>query len=216
MAASYFAQAAFKETAEALFVLAFAIYLMRPGGAAARALAAGRLGASLARPRRRHLLLLLASPGSPGRSRSRRLGGASAGHLAGAAPGAGAADRAAALGRWLGDRRPGRRRDRADRRRPVRLRHGFNQVAGSNTYGPVSPVEALGIWPAANYRLTPPAARTLPGLMGAIARRWPLLVAVAWWVQRREAAVPARARRRRRPLPRLPALQRRLLARPRR
>ena len=29
-----------------------------------------------------------------------------------------------------------------------------------NTYGPVSPIEALGVWPAANYRLTPPAGRT--------------------------------------------------------
>ena len=30
---------------------------------------------------------------------------------------------------------------------------GFNKVAGSNTYGPVSPFEALGVWPASNYRL---------------------------------------------------------------
>lgn len=30
---------------------------------------------------------------------------------------------------------------------------GFSGVAGSNTYGPVSPLEALGIWPESNYRL---------------------------------------------------------------
>lgn len=30
---------------------------------------------------------------------------------------------------------------------------GVSNVAGSNTYGPVSPLEALGIWPEPNYRL---------------------------------------------------------------
>ena len=42
LAASYFAQAAFKETAEALFVLAFAICLLRPRPAAGRNVPAGR------------------------------------------------------------------------------------------------------------------------------------------------------------------------------
>src|SRR5262249_34272065 len=58
LAASYFAQAAFKETAEALFVLAFALYLAAPeapdGGRWARL----RFAPAAAGDRRRGLLLL--------------------------------------------------------------------------------------------------------------------------------------------------------------
>src|SRR6201999_3900480 len=72
---------------------------------------------------------------------------------------------------------------------PFGFGSSFNEVAGSNTYGPVSPVETLGIWPAANYRLDAVGGAPLPGLMGAIAVL-ALLCAVAWWMQRREAAVP--------------------------
>jgi len=72
---------------------------------------------------------------------------------------------------------------------PFGFGSSFNQVAGSNTYGPVSPVETLGIWPAANYRLDAAGGAPLPGLMGAVAVL-ALLAAVAWWMQRREAAVP--------------------------
>src|SRR6201999_1277542 len=71
---------------------------------------------------------------------------------------------------------------------PFGFGSSFNQVAGSNTYGPVSPVETLGIWPAANYRLDAIGGAPLPGPMGGGAVL-ALLVAVAWWVQRREAAV---------------------------
>ena len=77
LAASYFAQAAFKETAEALFVLAFALFLLRrrrrapPAGALARGCgfapaACWRWPAASSSP--------TASPGSPGRSRSSRSG----------------------------------------------------------------------------------------------------------------------------------------------
>lgn len=65
----------------------------------------------------------------------------------------------------------------------------FNKVAGSNTYGPVSPIEALGVWPAANYRLDGAGGAQLPGLAAAIAIA-ALLVGVAWWVSRREATIP--------------------------
>jgi hypothetical protein len=65
----------------------------------------------------------------------------------------------------------------------------FNKVAGSNTYGPVSPLEALGIWPASNYRLDAAGGARYPGLAGAIAIL-ALLVGVAWWVKRREATIP--------------------------
>src|ERR1700761_3570977 len=100
MAASYFAQAAFKETAEALFVLTVAIYLMRPD---APPVAGGRLGAALDRDRRRRLLLLLVRRDRLADRDRRRLGGGAARHLAGAAAGAGTADPAQALG---ADRRP--------------------------------------------------------------------------------------------------------------
>jgi len=72
---------------------------------------------------------------------------------------------------------------------PFGFAGSFNKVAGSNTYGPVSPIEALGIWPAANYRLDAAGGANLPGLAGTIAIL-ALLVGVAWWVSRRELTIP--------------------------
>jgi hypothetical protein len=72
---------------------------------------------------------------------------------------------------------------------PFGFAHSFNKVAGSNTYGPVSPLEALGIWPAANYRLDAAGGASLPGLAGAISIL-ALLAGVAWWINRREATIP--------------------------
>ncbi len=72
---------------------------------------------------------------------------------------------------------------------PFGFASSFNKVAGTNTYGPVSPIEALGIWPAANYRLDAVGGPHLPGLAAAIAIL-ALLAGVAWWVNRREAAIP--------------------------
>lgn len=72
---------------------------------------------------------------------------------------------------------------------PFGFVHSFNKVAGTNTYGPVSPFEALGVWPATNYRLEAPGGAHLTGLaatIGVLA----LLVGVAWWVRRKELAVP--------------------------
>ncbi|HEV2726741.1 MAG TPA: hypothetical protein VGV34_00515, partial [Solirubrobacterales bacterium] len=65
----------------------------------------------------------------------------------------------------------------------------FNQVAGSNTYGPVSPLEALGIWPTSNYRLDAEGSVRLPGLAGTISIL-ALLIGVAWWTRRRELTIP--------------------------
>ena len=79
---------------------------------------------------------------------------------------------------------------------------GFNKVAGSNTYGPVSPFEALGVWPASNYRLDAAGGAHLTGLAAAIGVL-ALLLGALWWVRRRELAVPIGARRLRRPLPAL-------------
>jgi hypothetical protein len=72
---------------------------------------------------------------------------------------------------------------------PFGFASSFHKVAGSNTYGPVSPLEALGVWPAANYRLDAAGGAELPGLAGAIGVL-ALLVGVAWWVSRREATIP--------------------------
>ncbi|HET6997726.1 MAG TPA: hypothetical protein VFI03_03975 [Solirubrobacterales bacterium] len=72
---------------------------------------------------------------------------------------------------------------------PFGFAHGFNKVAGSNTYGPVSPIETLGIWPTGNYRLDAAGGAQLPGLAGGIAVL-ALFVGVVWWVARRELAIP--------------------------
>ncbi len=72
---------------------------------------------------------------------------------------------------------------------PFGFVHSFNKVAGTNTYGPVSPVEALGIWPATDYRLEAPGGAHLTGLAAAIAAI-ALLAGAGWWLRRRDLAVP--------------------------
>ncbi|HYH53514.1 MAG TPA: hypothetical protein VD761_05235 [Solirubrobacterales bacterium] len=72
---------------------------------------------------------------------------------------------------------------------PVGFASSFNKVAASNTYGPVSPLESLGIWPTSNYRLDAAGGATLPGLAGAISIL-ALLIGIAWWVARRELTIP--------------------------
>jgi len=208
LAASYYAQAAFKETAEALFVLAFAILL-----------------ATISKEQREGA----PSPGSrspsPDTQQRAQQAVSGAGDLL---PGlalaggiffsysfAGLAWPVAVLALWSLTRPQVRRmlRPRAVLRfllRPATLlallvlgalavvvtivgpfgfAHGFNKVAGSNTYGPVSPLETLGVWPAGNYRLDAAGGARLPGLAGAIGAL-ALLAGVAWWVRRRELTIP--------------------------
>jgi hypothetical protein len=208
LAASYYAQAAFKETAEALLVLAFAIYLTTfSGERPTETVAAGsRTPAPDTQHRARRdvsgagvLLPALALAGGIFFSYS----------FAGIAwpvaiailwsltlPEVRAALRPRSLLRFL--------------LRPVTLlviavlaglavlvtvvgpfgfASSFNKVAGSNTYGPVSPLEALGIWPAGNYRLDAAGGARLPGLAGTISIL-ALLIGVAWWVKRREWTIP--------------------------
>ena len=208
LAASYYAQAAFKETAEALLVLAFALLLASISAErATETVAAGsRTPTPDTQPRARRevsgvgvLLPALALIGGIFFSYSF----------------AGIAWPVAVLALWsltLPDVRQALR-PRALLRfllRPATLltiavlaglavlvtlvgpfgfAGSFNKVAGSNTYGPVSPLEALGIWPASNYRLDAAGGARLPGLAGAIAIL-ALLVGVAWWVRRREATIP--------------------------
>jgi hypothetical protein len=188
MAASYFAQAAFKETAEALFVLAVAILLMRPvpppRGAWPRvgwalpwvAIAGGIFFcysfAGIAWPVAIVVIWAAAQPATWRLLRPARVlrfvlrPWVLLGILV-----------LVALGVAL------------TVAGPFGFGSSFNEVAGSNTYGPVSPVETLGIWPTGNYRLDAIGHAPLPGLMGAVAVL-ALLAAVAWWMQRRESAVP--------------------------
>jgi hypothetical protein len=201
LAASYFAQGAFKETAEALFVLAFAVGLLDPDRRRAES---GRIASGFG-----------PSAGVVGRLRFALPYLALAGGIFFAYSFAGLAWPIAVLAVW-GLTLPEVRAALAPRAllrfllRPVTLAalvllaalaaavtlvgpfgfvHTFNKVAGTNTYGPVSPIEALGIWPASNYRLDAPGGAQLTGLAGAISVL-ALAVGSAWWVRRRELAVP--------------------------
>ena len=72
---------------------------------------------------------------------------------------------------------------------PYAFIHGFNRVAGTNTYGPVSPIETLGVWFTSNYRLSSAGGAQLTGLATAIAA-WAVLAGGVWWLRRRQYAVP--------------------------
>jgi hypothetical protein len=201
LAASYFAQAAFKETAEALFVLTFALFLWD-------------------HERRRAANAHITEDSSPsagfwGRAREGLPLLALAGGIFFSYSFAGIAWPIAIAALWSLTQPPVRRalRPRALLRlllRPAVLitvivlaglavvatvvgpfgfASSFNKVAGSNTYGPVSPVEALGVWPASNYRLDAAGGAPLAGLAGAIAAVT-LLVGLVWWVRRRELTIP--------------------------
>ena len=188
LAASYYAQAAFKETAEALFVLAFTLSLPM-----LRTLPAGRRERLLAVV---PMLVLCA-----GIFFSYSFAGL-------AWP--------VAIGVLWGLTLPEVRREVAPHALWARMRRrttliwvavlavavlllafvgpfgfagGFNKVAGSNTYGPVSPVEAFGVWPAANYRLNA-AGGASDGLIAAVIGGVALIAAAIWWIRRRELVVP--------------------------
>ncbi len=202
LAASYYAQGAFKETAEALFVLAFAIALLD-------------LDRRRAEKRTQSPHFGPSAGGWLGWARLSLPYFALAGGIFFAYSFAGLAWPIAILALWSLTL-PEVRAALAPRAllrfllRPVTLAalvllaalgaavtlvgpfgfvHTFNKVAGTNTYGPVSPVEALGIWPASNYRLDAPGGAQLAGLAGAISVL-ALAVGSAWWVRRRELAVP--------------------------
>lgn len=188
LAASYFAQAAFKETAEALFVLAFAVFLLAPGAPptgswsrlrfalAPLALAGGIFFsysfAGIAWP---IAILALWSLTVPAVRRALRPRALLRFLLAPATLLAIAVLAGLAIGLTIVG--------------PFGFASGFNKVAGSSTYGPVSPLEALGVWPTSNYRLDAAGGAQLTGLVGTIAVL-ALLVGVAWWVERREATIP--------------------------
>ncbi len=204
LAASYFAQGAFKETAEALFVLAFAVGLrdvdqLRGGDVPVNRGPYGRVSTGTSVGRLRFALPWLALAGGIFFSYSF----------------AGLAWPVATLVLWSLTL-PEVRRALAPRAllrfllRPATLAtivalvglaaaatlvgpfgfvHSFNKVAGTNTYGPVSPFEALGVWPSTNYRLEAPGGAHLTGV-AAVIGVLALLAGIVWWVRRRELAVP--------------------------
>jgi hypothetical protein len=210
LGASYFAQGAFKEMAEALFVLAFALYVRsldrRWGGNGPRRGAGD--GAPSPDPGS-------SAGGLAGWGRSALAPLALAGGIFFSYSFAGLAWPVAILVLW-GATVPAVRRAMAPRAllrtlsRPAVLLtivvavgiavlltlvgpfafvHGFNRVAGTSTYGPVSPVEAMGVWPASNYRLSAVGGAHLTGLAGAVAGIAIVLGAI-WWVRRRDFAAP--------------------------
>lgn len=195
LGASYFAQGAFKETAEALFVLAFAVYLHdidRRRAEGAQGWSGTGLSAALP------ALIPLALVGGIFFSYSF----------------AGLAWPIGILILW-GATAPEVRRALRPRALlqtarqpavaltilalvvlavltvvgPYAFVHGFNRVAGTNTYGPVSPVETLGVWPASSYRLNAAGGAQLTGLATAIATL-AVVLGAAWWLRRRQFAVP--------------------------
>jgi len=214
LAASYFAQAAFKETAEALFVLTFTIYLTT-------------LDRSKSPAIDRSVSTTSQAPSPDTQQRAQRAVSGEGAWLVVLPPlalaggvffsysFAGLAWPIAILALWSLTQPAVRRalRPRALLRfllRPATLAaiavlaglatvatlvgpfgfaRSFNKVAGSNTYGPVSPIETLGVWPASNYRLDAAGGAPLAGLAGAVAVL-ALLVGVAWWVRRDELTIP--------------------------
>jgi hypothetical protein len=189
LAVSYFAQSAFKETAEALFVLAFAIALP----------AAWPIPADL-RGRLRTLgpLLVLAAG------------------IVFSYSAAGLAWPVAALAiyslsfaevrRGLAPRRLWRTLARPAVLAaivlvllgvavlglvgPFGFGKAFVEVQGANTFGPVNPAEALGFWTSSNYRLDTAGGAHVPWLTSAVGAL-ALFAGLAWWLRRRDYAVPA-------------------------
>jgi hypothetical protein len=179
LAASYFAQGAFKETAEALFVLAVAVSLADfdrrlalPWLAIAGGVFFSYSFAGLAWPVAIVALWSLTLPEVRRRLAPRELLRFlfRPATLAAVVLLAALAVAATLVG-------------------PFGFAQSFEKVAGTNTYGPVSPIEALGVWWSPNYRLEAPGGAHLTGLAGAIAVL-ALLASVHWWVRRGELTLP--------------------------
>ncbi len=188
LAASYFAQSTFKETAEALFVLAFAIALpaawpippdrggrLRTLGPLA-VLAAGIVFSysiiGLAWPLATIAIFSLSIPEVRGALAPRQLGRTLARPWVLAALGVAVVVIVVGL---FG---------------PFGFGRSVAEVQSANTFGPVNPSEALGFWTSSNYRLDTAGGAHLPWLTSAIGAL-ALLAGLAWWLRRREYAIPA-------------------------
>lgn len=73
---------------------------------------------------------------------------------------------------------------------PFGFGKSFAEVQGANTFGPVNPAEGLGFWTSSNYRLDTAGGAHVPWLTGGIAAL-ALFAGLAWWLRRRDYAVPA-------------------------
>jgi hypothetical protein len=189
LAVSYFAQSAFKETAEALFVLAFAIALPAawpiPADLAGRLRTLGPLVVLVAGIVFSYSFAGLAWP----------LAAAAIWSLC-----------FSEVRRALAPRRLWRTIARPavlvgavvvaigvvvlGLAGPFGFGKSFAEVQGANTFGPVSPAEALGFWTASNYRLDTAGGASLPWATSAVAAV-ALFAALGWWLRRRDYAVPA-------------------------
>jgi len=70
-----------------------------------------------------------------------------------------------------------------------RFGDAFTEVAASSTFGPVSPFEALGVWLSPDYRLNSEIGTPLPGLMAAIGLL-ALAASLLWWIKRPRSPFP--------------------------
>ncbi len=200
MAASYLIQGAFKETIEALFVLAFAVGLHElgretpvdarsPGPLSAIPLAALAVGAVYAYSFP-GLVWLLGAAGVWAAIElavtARSAGSAAAARLARrSAPAAAAALAAICV---VSAPELGRMIDFASF-------ETFNPSGPGlgNLFNPISPLEALGIWPSGDFRLDPGdgAVPAVGFYLGELLGLAALAYGLVWWIRRRERAVPA-------------------------
>lgn len=183
---SYFAQAAFKELATAMFLLAFVIALPRltplPAKRRLRAvtpLLILMLGIvftysfpGLAWPLAALLAWLLADPAFRARMRPAEII-SSLKHPLVAAGLAGGLVLLAVLA-FLG---------------PFGFGDAFSEVAASDAFGPVSVLEGLGVWLTPDYRLAGNMDTPLPAVLGAISVL-ALLVALWWWRKQPRSPYP--------------------------
>lgn len=72
---------------------------------------------------------------------------------------------------------------------PFGFGDSFSEVSASSTFGPVSPVEALGVWLSPDYRLDSEVDTPLPFLMGAIGLL-ALIASIFWWRKRPRSPYP--------------------------
>jgi hypothetical protein len=202
MVASYLIQGAFKETMEALFVLAFAIGLHELSGGRLTGRQWGRPSLGLALPLAAlvvgsvyvysfpGLLWLLGAAGLWAVAEltlaARDGGGSAAVDMAReAVPLAGAALAAAAI---LVAPEIGRMIDFANF-------ETFDPTGAGlgNLFNPISPFEALGTWPSGDFRLDAGAGAvpTVGFYLGCALASVALVFGLWWWLRRREVAVPA-------------------------
>ena len=72
---------------------------------------------------------------------------------------------------------------------PFGFGDSFSEVSASSTFGPVSPVEALGVWLSPDYRLDSEIDTPLPGLM-AVVGLLGLAASIYWWSRRPRSPWP--------------------------